>query len=149
MRTRRKLRGNWRRLRFSESETNRKRSGICLQNASAYEKGRVGIQPNQRGTGQGSGEDGRVEPAVDDKYIDRIARLTIYTNKVEMYIDSNNATVDTYVKVTDIKLKQSKMLDMAINQLAIARRDRLGKQTESSLMNELREAMLRGMKTTA
>lgn len=92
---------------------------------------------------------GGYEPAVDDKYIDRIARLTIYTNKVEMYIDSNNATVDTYVKVTDIKLKQSKMLDMAINQLAIARRDRLGKQTESSLMNELREAMLRGMKPTA
>jgi hypothetical protein len=92
---------------------------------------------------------GGYEPAVDDKYIDRIARLTIYTNKVEMYIDSNNATVDTYVKVTDIKLKQSKMLDMAINQLALARRDRLGKQTESSLMNELREAMLRGMKSTA
>lgn len=92
---------------------------------------------------------GGYEPAVDDKYIDRIARLTIYTNKVEMYIDSNNATVDTYVKVTDIKLKQSKMLDMAINQLALARRDRLGKQTESSLMNELREAMLRGMKPTA
>ena len=92
---------------------------------------------------------GGYEPAVDDKYIDRIARLTIYTNKVEMYIDSNNATVDTYVKVTDIKLKQSKMLDMAINQLALARRDRLGKQTESSLMDELREAMLRGMKSTA
>ena len=92
---------------------------------------------------------GGYEPAVDDKYIDRIARLTIYTNKVEMYIDSNNATVDTYVKVTDIKLKQSKMLDMAINQLALARRDRLGKQTESSLMNELKEAMLRGMKPTA
>jgi len=92
---------------------------------------------------------GGYEPAVDDKYIDRIARLTIYTNKVEIYIDSNNATVDTYVKVTDIKLKQSKMLDMAINQLALARRDRLGKQTESSLMDELREAMLRGMKSTA
>lgn len=92
---------------------------------------------------------GGYEPAVDDMHIDRIARMAIYTNKVEIYIDSPNATVDTYVKVTDIKLKQSKMLDMAINQLALARRDRLGKQTESSLMNELREAMLRGMKPTA
>jgi hypothetical protein len=54
--------------------------------------------------------------------------------------------VDTYFRVTDIKLKQSKMIDNAIHQLAISRRDRLGNQTEGELMNELREAMLRGLK---
>lgn len=88
---------------------------------------------------------GGYEPAFDDIHIDRIARMAIYTNKVEWYADSEIATLDTYAKVTDIKLKQSKIIDSAINQLAIARRDRLGKQTESSLMNELREAMLQGL----
>jgi len=89
---------------------------------------------------------GGYEPSVDDIHIDQIARIVVYAKKVEFYLDSDSATVDTYFRVTDIKLKQSKMIDNAIHQLAISRRDRLGNQTEGELMNELREAMLRGLK---
>ena len=92
---------------------------------------------------------GGYEPAVDDIHIDLIARIAVYTKKVESYLDSDLATVDTYFRVTDIKLKQSKMIDSAIHQLAIARCDRIDKQTENGLKNELRAAMLRGLKTTA
>ena len=92
---------------------------------------------------------GGYEPAIDDMHIDQIARTAVYTKKVEAYLDSELATVDTYVRVTDIKLKQSKIINEAFQQLAIARRDRIGKQTESSLMIELREAMLRGLKANA
>ena len=92
---------------------------------------------------------GGYEPAVDDIHIDQIARIAVYTKKVESYLDSDLATVDTHSRVTDIKLKQSKMIDNALHQLAIARRDRIDKQTETGLMNELRAAMLKELKTAA
>ena len=87
---------------------------------------------------------GGYEPAVDNIHIDQIARTAIYATKVEVFLDSAQATANTYSRVTDTKLKLSKIIDNAMRQLALARRDRMGKQTESSLMNELREAMLRG-----
>ena len=90
---------------------------------------------------------GGYEPAFDDLHIDQIARIAIYAKRVEVYLDSGHATVDTYFRVTDTKLKFSKMINDAIHELAVARRDRIGRQTESSLMNELREAMLRGLET--
>jgi hypothetical protein len=89
---------------------------------------------------------GGYEPAVDDLYIDQIAGIAVYAKKVEIYLDADTATEDTYFRVTDTKLKQSKMIDNAIHQLALARRDRLGKQTESSIMNQLRQAVMRKLK---
>lgn len=88
---------------------------------------------------------GGYEPAVDNIHIDQIARTAIYATKVEIFLDSAQATASTYSRVTDTKLKLSKIIDNAMRQLALARRDRMGKQTESSLVNELREAMLRGL----
>lgn len=89
---------------------------------------------------------GGYEPAVDDIHIDQIARIAIYAKRVEIFLDSNTANEDTYFRVTDTKLKLSKIIDNAMHQLALSRRDRMGKQTEASLMIELREAMLRGLK---
>jgi hypothetical protein len=88
---------------------------------------------------------GGYEPAVDNIHIDEIARTAIDARKVEVFLDSAHATANTYSRVTDTKLKLSKIIDNAMHQLALARRDRIGRQTESSLMNELRKAMLRGL----
>ena len=85
-------------------------------------------------------------PAIDNIHVDEIARIAIYAKKIEIYLDSGTVDVDIYSRVTDMKLKLSKIIDNALHQLALARRDRMSKQTESSLMNELREAMLRGLK---
>lgn len=89
---------------------------------------------------------GGYEPAVDDICIDQIAKATIYSRRVEIFLDSDTATEYTYSRVTDIKLKLWKTIDDAIRELAVSRRDRIAKETESGLMNELREAMLRELK---
>ncbi len=89
---------------------------------------------------------GGYEPAVDDIHIDQIARNIIYLNKVELYLDSRHATEDTYSVVADSKLKLMKIIDDAIRELALSRRDRLGKQTEASMKKEMKEAFLKVMK---
>lgn len=89
---------------------------------------------------------GGYEPAVDDIHVDEIARHVIYMNRVELYLDSGNATEETYTVVADSKLKFMKMINDAIRELALSRRDRLGKRIESSLEKELRESFLRVMK---
>ena len=85
-------------------------------------------------------------PAIDNIHVDEIARIAIYAKKIEIYLDSGTVDIDIYSRVTDMKLKLSIIIDNALHQLALARRDRMSKQTESSLMNELRETILRGLK---
>jgi len=84
-------------------------------------------------------------PATDDGVIDEIATAAVYEKHVEKYMDSSNATLDTYYRATETKYRWAKMIENAMHQLAAARRDRIGNQTESGLMTELREAILRGM----
>jgi hypothetical protein len=92
---------------------------------------------------------GGYEPAIDDLPIEQIARTTIYLRKIESFVDAPQATSDTYSSVTDSKLKMAKMIENAIRQLALGRRDRLGRQAQSSLENELKEATLRAVKKNA
>lgn len=91
---------------------------------------------------------GGYEPAVDDIYIDQIARAAVYSKRIEIFLDSDTATEYTHSRVTDSQLKLSKTIDNSIHELALSRRDRMGRQTEASLMNELKEAMLRALKPT-
>jgi hypothetical protein len=90
---------------------------------------------------------GGYEPAIDDYYIDEIARTAIYAKKVEAFLDSDTANVDTYSSVAYTKQKFSKMIENAIHQLALNRRDRLGNQTQSDMMRELRKALGEDLKT--
>lgn len=89
---------------------------------------------------------GGYEPAVDDIHVDMIARALIYAKKSEAYLDSETTSADYYVIVADIKLKLAKIIDNAIQALAVSRRDRIGKQTEASLKREMKEAFLKVMK---
>ena len=88
---------------------------------------------------------GGYEPAVDNIYVDQIARTAVYAARVEIFLDSDGADVETYSRVTAAKLKFSKIIDNAIHQLALSRRDRMGKQTQANLEKVLQEALLRGV----
>lgn len=89
---------------------------------------------------------GGYEPAIDDILVDQIARTAIQVRNVEIFLDSELSTVDTYSIVADSKLKLMKIIENAIRDLALGRRDRLGNQTESSLMRTIKEELLRGKK---
>jgi hypothetical protein len=89
---------------------------------------------------------GGYEPAVDDIHIDIIVRHLIYLRKIEAFLNSETATEYTYASVADSKVKLEKIIENAIRELAISRRDRLTSQTQTTLMAELREAMLRGLR---
>ena len=89
---------------------------------------------------------GGYEPAVDNYYIDLIARTMIYAKKSETFLDSDTATADTYASVAYTKQKFAKTIETAIHQLALNRRDRLGKETQSDLMEQLKEVTQRGLK---
>ncbi len=92
---------------------------------------------------------GGYEPAIDDILVDQIARTTIQVKNVEIFLDSEQSTVDTYSIVADSKLKLMKIIENAIRELALSRRERLGNQTESSLMQQIKEELLRGSKPAA
>ncbi len=89
---------------------------------------------------------GGYEPAVDDHYIEEIARTAIYAKRVEVFLDAETASLDTYSSVAYAKLKFSKIIENAIHQLALNRRDRLGKQTQSDIMEELIEVTVGALK---
>ncbi len=89
---------------------------------------------------------GGYESAVDDILIDQIAHNLIYLNKVELFLDSEHSTEDTYSVVADSKLKLMKIIDNSIRELALSRRDRLGKQSEAGLERKMKEEFLRVMK---
>ena len=92
---------------------------------------------------------GGYQPVVDDIYVDQIARAVIYSTRLEVFLDSGKATEYTYSRIIDSKAKLAKTIENSMHQLALNRRDRIDRQTESSLMNELREAMLEGLKAAA
>lgn len=84
---------------------------------------------------------GGYEPAIDDIHVAVIARITIYLRRIEKFVDSAQATEDTYSSVTDSQLKMAKMIQIAITQLALNRSDRIRNQTQAGLENQLREEL--------
>jgi len=92
---------------------------------------------------------GGYEPAIDDILIDEIARIVIYSRKTETFLNSKTATEYTYSRVADIKVKFAKIVDNAVRQLAISRRDRLTTQTQSNLIAKIKETILQGLKDDA
>jgi hypothetical protein len=84
---------------------------------------------------------GGYEPAIDDIFIDQIARTAIQAKNVEVFVDSKRSTVDTYSVVADSKLKLMKIIENLTRELALSRRDRLGKQNQSDLMEQIKQAL--------
>ena len=88
---------------------------------------------------------GGYEPAIDDIYLDQIARNIIFQRKADLLLTSETVTEYTFARLADAKIKFARIVDNAINELAISRRSRLINETESGLLAELREAMMRGL----
>jgi hypothetical protein len=84
---------------------------------------------------------GGYEPAIDDILIDQIARTAIQAKNAEVFLDSKQSTVDTYSVVADSKLKFMKIIETSTRELALSRRDRLGKQTQTDVMEQIRQAI--------
>lgn len=84
---------------------------------------------------------GGYEPAIDDILIDQIARTSIQAKNLEVFLDSKGSTVDTYSVVADSKLKLMKIIENLTRELALSRRDRLGKQTQSTIITQIRQAV--------
>lgn len=82
---------------------------------------------------------GSYEPEVDDIQVSQIATCTIYSKKSEKFLDAPTATEHTYSRVVDMKAKLQKMIDTAMRELALSRRDRLGEHGEEDLMKKIRE----------
>lgn len=88
---------------------------------------------------------GGYEPAIDNIHIDTIARNIIFQRKADTFLTSDKANEYTFVSVADAKVKFAKIIDNALNHLAISRRNRFDNRTEASLMTELKEIVMRGL----
>jgi hypothetical protein len=87
---------------------------------------------------------GGYEPEVDDIWVYRIANCTFHLTKSKSFLDAPNADEYTYARVTDIETKQQNMIKIAMEKLALNRRDRIDQQQETDLITKLREAMDKG-----
>ena len=84
---------------------------------------------------------GLYEPDLDDILIEQIASTTIYWKKIEQFLDTASATEYTYASIADSKVKMQKMIETAIQQLALSRRDRLNQKDQTNFTRQLQEAI--------
>ena len=87
---------------------------------------------------------GGFEPEIDELLVDQIVSSLIYWKRCEKFLDSKSATELTYVRMADAKAKFRKMVDDALHELALTRRDRLNKKDEGDFTKQLRAALLKG-----
>lgn len=89
---------------------------------------------------------GSYEPQVDDLEIDAIARATIYMKNLEKLLDSEKANAETYSRVTDSQAKLRKIIDSALQGLAITRKERITTQAGKAGEEELARLILEALK---
>jgi hypothetical protein len=89
---------------------------------------------------------GCYEPAIDNILANAIAVGTIYLKKVEGFLDAETATEHTFVRGVDMQLKYHKMIESAMQHLAITRRDRLGQRGMTDLETKLRQELAKASK---
>jgi hypothetical protein len=84
---------------------------------------------------------GVYEPALDDILVEQIASSTIYYKKAEKFLDITSATELSYARIADSKVKLQKMIETAMRELALSRRDRLNQQSQTDFTRQLQEAI--------
>ena len=89
---------------------------------------------------------GSYEPEVDDLQIDAIARATIYMRNLEKLLDSEKANDETYSRVTDAQAKLRKIIESALHELAVTRRERIATQAGKAGEEELARLILEALK---
>ena len=89
---------------------------------------------------------GSYEPEVDDLQVDAIARATIYMRNVEKVLDSEKADTEAYSRVADSQVKLRKIIEIALQELAITRKDRIATQAGKVGEEELAKLILEALK---
>jgi hypothetical protein len=89
---------------------------------------------------------GGYEPALDDILVEQIASSTIYYKRAERFLDATSATEFTYARIADSKMKLQKMIETAMQELALSRRDRLTQQGQTDFTRQLQEAIAKAKK---
>jgi hypothetical protein len=89
---------------------------------------------------------GSYEPDVDDLEIDAIARATIYMRNLERLLDSEHANDETYSRVTDSQAKLRKIIESALQGLALTRKERITTQAGKAGEEELARLILEALK---
>ena len=89
---------------------------------------------------------GSYEPEVDDLQVDAIARATMYIRNLEKLLDSEKANPETYSRVTDSQAKLRKIIESALDGLAVTRKDRITTQAGKAGEEELAKLILEALK---
>lgn len=89
---------------------------------------------------------GSYEPEIDDLHIDAIARATIHLRNTEKLLDSKKANEETYSRVTDAQAKLRKIIESALHELAVTRRERIATQAGKAGEEELAKLILEALK---
>jgi hypothetical protein len=89
---------------------------------------------------------GSYEPEIDDLHIEAIAKATVYMRHSEALLDSKNAGEETYSRVSDAQAKMRKMIENALRELAVTRRERILSESGKATQNEFTKALLEALK---
>jgi hypothetical protein len=112
---------------------------ITVKDAKEYEAVKAGLIGELKKLGS-------YEPEVDDLEIDAIARATIYMRNLERLLDSEQANDETYSRVTDSQAKLRKIIETALQGLAITRKERITTQASKAGEEELAKLILEALK---
>ena len=89
---------------------------------------------------------GRYEPEVDNIWVWQIANCTFRLKRIDSFLDAPTATEYTYAHVIDMQSKQQAMIEHAMDQLALSRKERMETQAEADLKRKLREEIEKATK---
>jgi vacuolar-type H+-ATPase subunit H len=89
---------------------------------------------------------GSYAPEIDDLHIDAIARATIHLRNAEKLLESEKANKETYSRVTDAQAKLRKIIESALHELAVTRRERIATQAGKAGEEELARLILEALK---
>ncbi len=112
---------------------------ITTKDAAEYEGIKAGLIARLKRMGS-------YEPEIDDLHIDAIARATIYLKHTETLLDSDKANEETYSRVTDAQAKLRKIVENALRELAVTRKERMAAQTGRATEEELTKAILEALR---
>jgi hypothetical protein len=89
---------------------------------------------------------GSYDPEVDGLEIDAIARATIYMRNMEKLLDSEKPNPEIYSRVTDSQAKLRKIIETALHELAVTRKERISTQAGRAGEEELARLILEALK---
>jgi hypothetical protein len=123
----------------SEGQAVHKVPLITEKDAKEYESIKAGLVSELKKLGS-------YDPEVDDLQVDAIARATMYMRNLEKLLDSEQANPETISRVTDSQAKLRKIIESALDGLALTRKERITTQAGKAGEEELAKLILEALK---